>query len=105
MAVYFDSGADFWSPGAPWHDLPPVDWDDWFLPGVSAARQERGGTARGRQYVLAPVDGSALYVRQGAGGPVPEGRPAVDLDFQLQAVALNLSREALLRCTPTRYPG
>lgn len=33
----------------------------------SAGRQERGGTARSRQYVLQPVDGQARYTRRGAG--------------------------------------
>ena len=68
MAVYFDTDAEFWVPeGVTWHDLAPHDWDDWFLPGISSERQERGGTARHRQYVLQPVDGRALYTRRGAG--------------------------------------
>lgn len=37
------------------------------LPPRSSERQERGGTARDRQYVLQPVDGRALYTRRGAG--------------------------------------
>lgn len=37
------------------------------LAACSAERQERGGTARHRQYVLQPVDGRALYMRRGAG--------------------------------------
>lgn len=79
ISVYFDTDAEFWVPqpaaaaaGAPggaaaWRALPPHEWDEWFLPGISLVRQERGGTARGRQYVLRPVDGRARYTRRGAG--------------------------------------
>ena len=69
MAVYFDTDAEFWAPleGVSWRELAPHDWDDWFLPGISSERQERGGTARHRQYVLQPVDGRAQYTRRGAG--------------------------------------
>jgi hypothetical protein len=148
MAVYFDTDAEFWVPeGVTWHDLAPHDWDDWFLPGISSERQERGGTARHRQYVLQPVDGRARYTRRGAGvthkgeaaaagaggGPgsgdicfwmlcvnlllldhpaailisytvlpamcvflLPaEDEPVVEMDFQLDVVALRLSREQL----------
>lgn len=146
IAVYFDTDSEFWAPEAPWRDLAPHDWDEWFLPGIrcvpvaachsvplllaiscrlplagcltrthgslhspssllpqctehvliaqqewccaarthqrrpsilhistrspspcSSGRQERGGTARTRQYVLQPVDGQARYTRRGAG--------------------------------------
>lgn len=34
LALYFDTDAAFWEPGAPWHDLAPHAWDDWFAPGI-----------------------------------------------------------------------
>jgi vacuolar protein sorting-associated protein 13A/C len=92
IAVYFDTDSEFWAPGAAWRDLAPHDWDDWFLPGVSAGRQERGGTARSRQYVLQPVDGQARYTRRGAGVQAKEDEPVLELDFQLNDVAVCLTR-------------
>ncbi|KAI7845241.1 hypothetical protein COHA_001284 [Chlorella ohadii] len=92
IAVYFDTDSEFWAPGAAWRDLAPHDWDEWFLPGVSAGRQERGGTARSRQYVLQPVDGQARYTRRGAGVQAKEDEPVLELDFQLNDVAVCLTR-------------
>ncbi|KAL4447306.1 hypothetical protein ABPG77_007339, partial [Micractinium sp. CCAP 211/92] len=92
MALYFDTDAEFWSPPASWRQLAPHDWDDWFQPGIGLDRQERGGTARHRQYVLQPVDGSALYTRRGAGMQRKDDEPVVEMDFQLAAVAVRLTQ-------------
>ncbi|KAL4443584.1 hypothetical protein ABPG75_011321 [Micractinium tetrahymenae] len=96
MAVYFDTDAEFWQPPASWRQLAPHDWDDWFLPGIGLGRQERGSTARHRQYVLQPVDGRALYTRHGAGMPHKEDEPVVEMDFQLDVVAVRLSQPQYL---------
>ncbi|KAL4858517.1 Vacuolar protein sorting-associated protein 13C [Chlorella vulgaris] len=93
MSVYFDTDAEFWQPigGANWHDLAPPEWDEWFQPGIGVDH-ERDGTARHRQYVLQPVDGNALYTRHGYFKGAKEGEPLVDIDFQLDVVALRLSQ-------------
>ncbi|RMZ56118.1 hypothetical protein APUTEX25_004542, partial [Auxenochlorella protothecoides] len=90
-ALYFDTDIDFWRPHSHWHDLEPVEWDEWFLPGVSSARQERGGTARHREYVLQPVGGRALYTRVGKMQTTADGDPRMDSSLDLESVALRLS--------------
>ncbi|KAL6781279.1 hypothetical protein ACKKBG_A10495 [Auxenochlorella protothecoides x Auxenochlorella symbiontica] len=90
-ALYFDTDIDFWRPHSHWHDLEPVEWDEWFLPGVSSARQERGGTARHREYVLQPVGGRALYTRVGKMQTTADGDPRMDSLLDLESVALRLS--------------
>lgn len=93
LALYFDTDAAFWDPGASWHDMELHQWDDWFLPGISMQRQERGGTARNRQYVLRPVEGRAHYTRRGARVERKEGTdPVQDISLELDTVALRLTQ-------------
>jgi hypothetical protein len=112
-AVYFDCGqgqglpseddterksvagkdAVLWVPLKAWQDMAPVEWEDWFQPGVSALRQERGGTAKDRQYVLRPVDGRAFYTRRGAKAARGDGEAVAEAEFQLDVIAIGLSRK------------
>eukprot|EP00887_Chlorella_sp_A99_P001951 scaffold18.g1951.t1 len=83
LALYFDTDAAFWDPGASWHDMELHHMQ----------RQERGGTARNRQYVLRPVEGRAHYTRRGARVERKEGTdPVQDISLELDTVALRLTQ-------------
>jgi vacuolar protein sorting-associated protein 13A/C len=88
------NGAVLWAPPKAWREMVPVEWEDWFQPGVSALRQERGGTAKDRQYILRPVDGRAFYTRRGGKAARGEGEPVAEAEFQLDVVAISLSRRS-----------
>jgi hypothetical protein len=68
----------------------PLSQRAFLLDGV----QERGGTARHRDYVLQPVDGRAVYSRRGRNVQRDEDEPVVEMDFQLDVIAVQLSSEA-----------
>jgi hypothetical protein len=75
LALYFDVGMELWTPGAPWGDLSPSEWDGLFLPGIGAAEPAAltapaaaagGSTAPPPAEPLPPAAADASEVRAGS---------------------------------------
>ena len=91
LALYFDVGTKLWHTETPWTDLRPAQWDELFLPSISAG--EGGGRdAPVHTYVLRPLDGRTHYLRRGPKARGSEDEAVQQADVGLDAVSVHLSR-------------
>lgn len=94
LAVYFEVGTEMWRPEEDWAALPVEDWDKHFQPGISVHSTE--GDAAPSAYVLQPIDGQLAYLRRGPNVRNDESQAVQEVDLQVDAVSLQVTRECLL---------
>lgn len=91
LALYFDVGTEIWQTEADWRDLQPSQWDELFIPSISAATEGQEGPAH--TYVLKPLDGRTTYLRRGPKARETDAQAVQQADVGLDAVSLHVSSE------------
>ena len=93
MGIYFNCEEDAWDPGVSWKELEPAEWNAWFSPTAKQIETENSRSLNRLDYILHPVEGTAIYIRRGANVKRSEDDPTSDFQLSLENIALGLSKQ------------
>ncbi|KAI3677367.1 hypothetical protein L1987_86993 [Smallanthus sonchifolius] len=93
LAMYHDSNRPPWNMDKKWEDLSPKDWVEIFEDGINEAAKghEISEWARGRSYLVSPINGVLKYHRLGSSERTNPETPFEEAHLILGDVSLTLT--------------